>query len=161
MKELAKALAKQATQDGYKTIRKVMRDLVPLIERDFMAQAMVCLDEYYNEYTMPPRKYQRTTNLYHNVAQKYKIYRNGEINVGVRFSTDKMDTYKRTSEQPFKSKYFNTLEELVVGSAMEGYHGYAYIAGETDTIDYKMKQFTTEYGVNVLDQYFRNLGFEV
>ena len=161
MNELVKQIAKQATEDGRKTIRKAIRTIVTQVETDFMAQAMKCLDEYYDEYPMPPRQYQRTNNLYHNVARPYRRYRPNEVDVGVRFSSDEMDEYKWTSKNPFNSKYFNTLEDLVVSNALDGYHGEAYIAPRTSTIDYKMQQFEREYGAKVLDNYFRDLGFEV
>lgn len=167
MNNVAKEIAKQAMEDGKATIRKAIRQIVTQVEQDFVKQAHTYMDEYYNEYVAPDNKYynKRTGNLRarNHAITPHRRYRADEVEVGVMFSSDNMDDYvdKNGNKRVLHNSPFKTLEDLVVTSALQGYHGYAYHVNERDTIDNKMKEFQSTYDVKVLDNYFRNLGFEV
>ena len=135
---------------GKRAIRSAMRDVVRKVENDFMAQARVCMDNYYREYS--PLVYDRTFNLQDNGYHPYRRYRKNEIDVGVAFSSDEMNPYPVDEESNLSG--FD-VANIVVSNFMQGIHGdpSIYIGRH---VDETMQHFTSAYVHFELDKYFEN-----
>ena len=144
--KIIKDFVNEVKAQGRQAIRSAMRDAVRKIEADFMAQAKVCMDNYYSEYD--PLVYTRTYALQNNGYHPYRRYRKNEIDVGVAFSADEMGhVYSAEDDGNF------SIENLVVNNFMEGIHGNPSIYVGRH-IDETMQHFTSAYKHFELDKYF-------
>ena len=139
------AFVEQVAAEHKRRIRKAMRDVTKRVEADFMEQAQQCLDSYYSEYS--PLVYQRTGNLRDNSLHPYRRYRRNEIDIGVIFSAEEMNSYARP---------IANIERLVVDNAMSGIHGNPSVYVGRN-IDDTMMHFTSAYAHLFLDGYFKAL----
>ena len=150
MKTVVKDFVEDIKTQGKKAIRSAMRDVVRKVESDFMAQAKVCMDNYYREYT--PLVYDRTFNLQDNGYHPYRRYRKNEIDVGVAFSADEMNPYLADEDNGLNGY---DIANIVVSNFMQGIHGSPsiYIGKH---VDETMQHFTSAYVHFELDKYFEN-----
>ena len=150
MKTIVKNFVDDVKTQGKRAIRSAMRDVVRKVENDFMAQARVCMDNYYREYS--PLVYDRTFNLQDNGYHPYRRYRKNEIDVGVAFSSDEMNPYPVDEESNLSG--FD-VANIVVSNFMQGIHGdpSIYIGRH---VDETMQHFTSAYVHFELDKYFEN-----
>jgi hypothetical protein len=137
-----------------KAIRRSMRTVANKVKADFVAQAKICMDAYYQEYD--PISYIRTENLKDHAIRPYERAREGELDVGVAFSSDFMNPY-RVGPQNQLDGY--EVADLVVNNFMEGIHGSpsVYIGRH---VDETMQHFTTAYNTWALDKYFSDINFK-
>lgn len=144
MKNYINDMINNIIEDNYKAVRKGLNETVKQIERDFYTQGKIYLDNYYAEYS--PKYYNpRTGNLRDHSLQKYKLYGRKKVEVGIKFSTENMDTYKRSKNaKPWEPRTFATLEDYVLFNAMEGFHGREGIHDGTK-INEEMKRYTEWY----------------
>lgn len=150
MKNTIKEFVDEVKDQGKKAIRYAMRDVVKKVETDFMAQAKVCMDNYYHEYY--PKKYLRIYNLYENGYHPYRRYRRDEVDVGVAFSSDEMGHY---SPDEFDTDYDFSVQNLVISNFMQGIHGNEQIYVGAN-VDDTMQHFTSAYVHYELDKYFED-----
>jgi hypothetical protein len=137
-----------------KAIRRSMRTVANKVKADFVAQAKICMDNYYQEYD--PISYRRTENLKDNAIYPYERARKGELDVGVAFSSEFMNPY-RVGPKSELDGY--EVAELVVNNFMEGIHGNPSISVGRH-VDETMRHFTTAYNTWALDRYFADINFE-
>lgn len=161
MESTIKAFAEDIVEKHRLAIRKAMRDVAKKVEEDFLQQASNCLDNYYQEYT--PKKYERTNRLRDHGIVPYKRYRKNEIDVGVAFSPTEIPPYPdpyETAKVRLTGTEFKTIEDLVVGNAMEGIHGHkdVYVG---KSIHETMQGFRDVYSAFFLDDYFTKLLSEI
>lgn len=140
-----------------KAIRKSMRTVANKVKRDFVAQGVVCMDAYYNEYDpLQHGGYVRTYNLQDNAIYPYERARKGELDVGVAFSSAFMKPYPTTEDSKFDG---DDVANLVVNNFMEGIHGNldVYVGSNVHAA---MDVFTASYRTRKLDKYFSDINFE-
>lgn len=138
--------------ENHSAIQKAMVRTAGKIQRDFLAQAKIYLDNYYMEYS--PVYYDRIDNL-----KKYSVHRRNSniqygdvVEAGIYFSSDSMDAYPRhPNAKPWESRTFATLEDFVLDNAMQGYHGRKGLNDGTP-IDEEMQRYVQWYGDTMLDK---------
>jgi hypothetical protein len=133
-----------------RAIQKSMRTVANKVKEDFVTQARTCMDNYYREYD--PLSYIRTDNLKNHAIYPYERTKNGEVFVGVAFSSRDMNPYP-VSENSELDGY--DVADLVVNNFMEGIHGSPSIrVGRY--VDETMTHFETAYKFWELDKYFQD-----
>lgn len=137
-----------------RAIQKSMRTVGNKVKADFVAQARICMDNYYQEYD--PISYIRTDNLKDNAIYPYERARAGELDVGVAFSSDFMNPYRVGPNNQLNGY---EVADLVVNNFMEGIHGSPSVhIGRR--VDETMQHFTSAYNYWKLDKYFSDINFE-
>lgn len=154
MKNSINDIINNIIEDNYKAVRKGLNATVQQVERDFLTQGNIYLDNYYAEYD--PEYYNpRTDNLRNNSLQTYRAYKNKIVEVGIKFSAENMEAYPRSKKHPWEPKTFATLEDYVLYNAMEGFHGWDGLHNGAK-INEEMKRYTQWYSDTVVDGLLHN-----
>ena len=155
MEQAIKDFVKTLKEEHRQAIRAGMKEVARRVEKDFKEEAKRCIDNYYKEYS--PTVYERTDRLRDHGILPYKRYRLNEIDVGVAFSPMEIPPYDDpygNAEKRLKGTPFKTIEDLVVGNAMEGIHGHKSVyVGKS--IHETMQSFRDVYSAFFLDEYFK------
>lgn len=150
MKDFVDQMVNDIVEDSRKAVRKAMNETAKQIERDFLTQAKIYLDNYYMEYD--PDWYKRTDNLRENSLHPSRRYRANVVEAGIEFSSVDMKPYSRhPNAKSWEPRTFATLEDYVLFNAMYGFHGNEDIHSGTK-IDDEMAQYLQWYGDNMLDK---------
>lgn len=150
-------MVKDILDQNEQAILKAMVRTGARIERDFLLQAKIYLDAYYDEYA--PRVYKkRTGNLKNNTLHRRRgnQQEGTVIEAGIYFSSDDMDKYPRHPKaKAWEANPFATLEDFVLDNAMQGYHGREGIYNGS-RIDDEMDMYVQWYERNMLHKILQN-----
>lgn len=145
------ALINQIIDDAEKKIRTDLKVISSKVQNDFIKKANEVVLLYYTNYTKPPRKYERTYNLYDNVVDydiSFGFLKNGRYDTWLQFNSDNMREYDDGGNK-----------DEIVKNFMKGSHGEAF--HEEIPAKYIMDGYQRSYKKNKLDGYFRQLGYSV
>lgn len=119
------------------------------ISGDFNRMAYLALDSYYNEYTKPPRVYNRTNILKNDSYYSVNERTGFKVNAGIVFDPDLMNHDRRgykvleRNDEGKVIKKEEITEQEIFSNFLSGIHGWE---GLYDGVDQKM----------VMDKYYKD-----
>lgn len=148
-------IVESITTDIRKKIKAALEYAGTKISGDFTRMAYLALDDYYNEYTKPPRKYKRT-NILKNDSYYSVNKRNGfKINAGVIFDEDRMNHENLGYSKNKNGEKESVTEYEILSNFMYGIHGWE---GLYDGIEQKSvmdKYYIDYHNNNMAYKYFK------
>ena len=157
MRNVAKKFAEDITNDAKNTLNHIVKHIANQVANDWMIMATSVMDDYYGDYSLTTKRYDRTYSLFSDAIESVLWKKSNAqkgmtwYHAGIRFYPDRMDhglphKLKDGTKVPF-------YEEDIWENFMRGEHGNKAYAGNPNARNIAI---TTPSPKSVLDSYYMN-----